>query len=129
VAELFGSALENMVKISGMNPEQAQVFGKINYWTGIWIYTADAIDDCLTDALKKRYNPILAGCADPALDVLRSRKDELLGILKVCRQNLIDLADLYTTGEDRVFLHNLFSQRMPGMTYLYLGVDKNVLES
>lgn len=129
VAEMFGNALKNMVIVRDMESTQAEIFAQINYWTGIWIYTVDAISDCYMDALKKQYNPILAGTAKPVAIVLESRKEELTDILKLCRKNLLDLSDLYTNGENRVMLRNLFSQKLSGIVCLNLGVEKDVLES
>lgn len=129
VAEMFGNTLKNMVVVSGMESTQAEIFAQINYWTGIWIYTVDAVADCYMDAFKKRYNPILAGTSKPVAMVLESRKDELLGILKLCRKNLLDLSDLYINGENRLLLRNLFSQKLSGIVCMNLGVEKDVLES
>lgn len=127
VAALFGQLLKDMVKPPFVFETDENVFSGINYWTGVWIYTMDAILDCLGDGLKKRYNPILAGLSGSPLTILRSRKQELLDILRTCRENILLLLDMYPTHENAALLRSLFSGELPGIVCVYLEVEKDEL--
>lgn len=127
VAALFGALLRDMVKPPFVIPSDEYAFCEINYWTGVWIYTMDAILDCLTDGLRKRYNPILAGLEGLPLDILRSRKQELLDILRACRENILLLLDMYPTYENGDLLRSLFSGELPKIVCIYLEVEKDEL--
>lgn len=129
VASLFGFALKNIVAPQTLSVEDTQIFAEINYWMGIWIYTMDAISDCLNDGLKNRYNPILSGLEGSPLFLLRARKTELIDILKMCRTNIIDLVNLYSVSEYRDLLINLFDGDLPQIVCLFLEVEKDVLKS
>lgn len=113
VAALFGKLLERMVKPVFLCDEDEDVFSRINYWTGVWIYTVDAISDCCSDSLKGRYNPITAGFDGDAVTVMRKRKDELTGILRSCRANILQLLELYPAYRDRDVLIALFNTPLP----------------
>lgn len=127
VASLFGQLLKDMVKPPFADSADEDVFSGINYWTGVWIYTVDAILDSMGDGLKKRYNPILAGLKGTAPDILRSRKQELLDILRTCRENILLLLDLYPTYENGELLRSLFSGELPKIVCIYLEVEKDEL--
>ena len=129
VASLFGTALKKIVTPPTMDQEEKTVFSEINYWVGVWIYTMDAILDCLNDGLKKRYNPIIAGLNGSPLFLLRSRKEELIDILKTSRKNILDLVSLYSDFEHRELILNLFAGDLDRIVCLYLGVEKNVLKT
>lgn len=129
VAKLFGELLKAMVKPPFTDAIDADVFSAINYWTGIWIYTMDAILDCLGDGLKGRYNPILAGTEGVPLVVLRTRKQELLDILRTCRQNILMLLDTCPTYQNGELLRSLFSGDLPKLVCIYLEVEKDELNS
>ncbi len=108
VAERFGALMQIMVAPPLLSDADQDVFGRINYWMGIWIYTADALDDCVADYMKKRYNPILAGTGMDPFDAAAFRRDELTRILDDCRQNLHDLILLLRPGEQQELLLRLF---------------------
>lgn len=127
VARLFGQLLQDMVKPGIATQTDEEVFSGINYWAGIWIYTIDAIADCLSDGYKKRYNPILAGYQGTPLRILRSRKQELLDILFLCRQNILLLLELYPTYDNARLLRQLFEGELPKIVCMYLEVEKNEL--
>lgn len=127
VAAHFGRLLKDMVKPPFAHETDENAFSGINYWTGIWVYTMDAILDCLGDGLKQRYNPILAGFQGPPLTILRSRKRELLDILRTCRQNILLLLDMYPTYENAELLRSLFSGDLPKIVCVYLEVEKDEL--
>lgn len=129
VARHFGQLLKDMVKPPFADEMDADVFSAINYWTGIWVYTMDAILDCLGDGLKKQYNPILAGLEGDPLTILRSRKQELLDILGACRQNILMLLDTCPTWENGDLLRSLFSGQLPKIVCIYLEVEKDELIS
>lgn len=127
VAILFGQLLKDMVKPPFEFETDEDVFSGINYWVGIWIYTMDAIVDCLDDGIRKHYNPILAGMKGDPLTLLRSRKQELLSILRKCRENILMLLDAYPTYENGALLRKLFSGELPKIVCIYLEVEKNEL--
>ncbi len=128
VAEMFGILLEQMVYPKCIENFDRDVFSKINYWIGIWIYTMDAILDCLNDSRKHCYNPILAGLEGDPLVLLRARKKELLDILKQCRRNIYDLLNLYPMYRNEELLKNLFQGDLPKIVCLYLEVEKDELD-
>lgn len=127
VARHFGQLLRDMVKPPMLQPADEDAFSQINYWVGIWIYTMDAIVDAVGDGIKKRYNPILAGLSGVPLTVLRSRKQELLDILRRCVKNISDLLDIYPTYENAQLLRQLFSGGLSNTVCMYLEVDKDEL--
>lgn len=127
VAQLFGQLLKDMVKPPFPFASDEEVFSGINYWVGIWIYTMDAIMDCLSDGYKKHYNPILAGHRGAPLTILRSRKQELMDILRKCRQNILLLLDTYPTYENATLLRQLFGGALPKIVCVYLEVEKDEL--
>ncbi len=129
VARHFGELLKTMVKPPFQDPIDADVFSAINYWTGIWVYTMDAILDCLGDGLKGNYNPILAGTEGDPLTILRTRKQELLDILRTCRQNILTLLDACPTYQNGDLLRGLFSGDLPKIVCIYLEVEKDELNS
>lgn len=129
VASLFGNVLKKIVLPPTMCEEDKVIFSEINYWVGVWIYTMDAILDSLSDGLKKRYNPILAGLEGTPLFLLRARKTELIDILKTCRRNILHLINLYSLTEQREILINLFDGDLPEIVCIYLEVEKDVLKS
>ena len=127
VAYHFGALLRQMVKPPFPFETDEAVFSEINYWVGIWIYTMDAIVDVIDDSYKKRYNPILAGLKGDPLVVLRSRKQELLDILRSCRDNISMLLDAYPTYENAQLLRQLFSGELPKIVCMYMEVEKDEL--
>lgn len=127
VAHHFGKLLQDMVKPPFAFPEDEEVFSLINYWVGVWIYTMDAIVDVLGDGYRKRYNPILAGLDGNSLMVLRNRKEELLGILRKCIENISVLLEIYPTYENAELLRILFSGELPKIVCIYLEVEKDEL--
>lgn len=129
VAHLFGQLLKDMVKPPFVFGSDEEVFSEINYWVGIWVYTMDAIIDCLSDGMKKHYNPILAGKQGTPLGILRGRKQELLGILKKCRENILQLLEVYPTYENGQLLRHLFRGELPKIVCIYLEVEKNEIIS
>ena len=129
VASLFGQLLKDMVKPPFAFATDEDVFSEINYWTGVWIYTMDAIVDCIGDGYKKRYNPILAGLEGSPLTVLRGRKQELLSILRACKENILLLLETYPTYENGALLRSLFSGQLPKIVCLYLEVEKDELNA
>lgn len=122
VAGYFGKLLEMMVKPEFICDGDEDVFSKINYWTGVWIYTVDAVSDCVADYFRNRYNPITAGTQEDVFSVLSKRKEELLGILKKCRENILQLLELYPTYRNRDMLTELFSGPLPKLVCLNLEV-------
>lgn len=126
-AQLFGMLLRTMVNPPQMSDADLDIFAEINYWVGIWIYTADAVADCMSDSRKKRYNPILAGIDADAATVLRVRKKEILDIFKQCRTNLLMLLEMCPVYENKELLIRLFSQDLPKIIRMYLEVEKNEL--
>ncbi len=127
IAQHFGRLLRDMVKPPLVFPEDEGPFSMINYWVGIWIYTMDAIVDVIGDGFKKRYNPILAGLKGDPLTILRSRKQELLDILRDCTGNISALLDTYPTYENAELLRILFSGSLPKIVCIYLEVEKDEL--
>lgn len=127
VASLFGTLLQNMVKPPFVLEEDEEPFSLINYWVGVWIYTVDAIVDALGDGFKKHYNPILSGLKGNPLMLLRSRKQELLGILRTCVENISHLLKIYPTYENAELLQQLFSGELPRIVCIYLEVEKDEL--
>lgn len=125
VAELFGVLMEQIINPTGLNNFDGEVFSKINYWIGIWIYTMDAILDCLKDAKNKNYNPILAGLEGDSLFILRERKIELIDILVKCRTNISNLLELYPVYRNKELLKNLFEGDLPKIVYMYLEVESD----
>ncbi len=125
VAALFGKLLENMVKPDFLCDEDEDVFSKINYWTGVWIYTVDAVNDCAADSIKKRYNPITAGFEGDALSIMKARKEEVLGILKKSRSNILQLLELYPTYRNRDVLTGLFNTPLPKLICMNLEVKED----
>ena len=128
VASLFGCVLKKMVYPPHLSDSDKVIFSEFNYWVGVWIYTMDAILDCLNDGLKNKYNPILAGLNGSPLFLLRTRKKELIDVLRVCRTNILDLINLYSCVEQREMLINLFDGDLPKIVCLYLEVEKDVLK-
>ena len=61
------------------------------------------------------------------LTILRSRKQELLDILRTCRENILLLLDMYPTYENAALLRSLFSGELPGIVCVYLEVEKDEL--
>ena len=112
-AERFGAMMEFAVTPPGMEGLTLDIFSRINYWLGVWIYTVDALQDCMADHRKKRYNPILAGTGAHPADAVAARREELLEILRACRQNLRDLVLLLNVGERQELLLKLFDLRLP----------------
>lgn len=129
VAEKFGMLLQRMVKPKFESDIDEDVFSKINYWTGIWIYTMDAINDCIKDQKKGNYNPITAGLEGNALLIMRLRKQELLDILKTSRSKVLELLDLYPVYENAELIRNLFKAKLPKLVCLYLEVEKDELDA
>ncbi len=127
VAEKFGVLLEQMVRPSFENELDEDIFLKINYWTGIWIYTMDAILDCVSDYYKNNYNPITAGLNGNPLQIMRARKEEILKILKSCKENVTNLIELYPTFDEIGLLKELFSFKLPKTACLYLEVKEDEL--
>ena len=127
VAHLFGKLLQNMVKPPFAFDSDESTFSLINYWVGVWIYTVDAIVDVLSDGIKKHYNPILAGLKGSALQTLRSRKEELLEILRNCVENINLLLEIYPTYENAQLLQLVFRGELPKIVCLYLEVEKDEL--
>lgn len=127
ISEKFGILLENMVKPTFNNEIDQDTFLKINYWIGIWIYTIDAVIDCVSDYYKKNYNPITAGINGNPLQILRIRKQEILSILRNCKDNVIDLIKLYPTFDDVGLIEGLFSFKLPKVVCLYLEVKEDEL--
>ena len=127
VSEKFGKCLELMVKPKFLSDIDEDTFSKINYWVGIWIYTIDAVLDCVSDHKKKNYNPITAGLDDDPLFLMRARKNEILDILKLCRKNILALIDLYPVYKNQDLIKNLFLLELPKIVCLYLEVDKDEL--
>ena len=127
VAHRFGLLLRDMVKPPFTLKSDEDAFSQINYWVGIWIYTMDAIVDAVGDGIKKHYNPILAGLQGDPLKVLRTRKRELLGILRRCVKNISDLLDIYPTYENAELLRQLFSGGLSKTVCMYLEVEKDEL--
>jgi len=125
VAHLFGRLLRDMVKPPFLFEGDEGSFSLINYWVGVWIYTMDAIVDALRDGYKKRYNPILSGLRGNPLTILRSRKQELLDILRKCTENISVLLDTYPTYENAALLRQLFSGQLPRIVCIYLEVEKD----
>lgn len=127
VSHLFGKLLQNMVKPPFALDSDESTFSLINYWVGVWIYTVDAIVDVLSDGIKKHYNPILAGLKGSALQTLRSRKEELLEILRNCVENINLLLEIYPTYENAQLLRLVFRGELPKIVCLYLEVEKDEL--
>lgn len=127
VAHHFGQLLKEMIKPPFVFESDEEVFSEINYWVGVWVYTMDAIIDCLGDGLKKHYNPILAGKQGPPLRILRERKEELLDILRKCRENILLLLEAYPTYANEQLLRKLFSGELPKIVCIYLEVEKDEL--
>lgn len=127
VAALFGRLLEKMVKPEFDCDGDEDVFSKINYWTGIWIYTVDAITDCPFDWIKKRYNPILAGTDGDAFTVMSARREELIGILIKCRSNILQLLELYPAYRNKDVLIALFNTPLPKIVCKNLEVKEDEL--
>lgn len=127
VAHHFGALLREMVKPPFLFETDEGVFSEINYWVGVWIYTMDAIVDVIGDSYKKHYNPILSGLHGNPLTVLRSRKQELLDILRSCRDNISTLLDAYPTYENAALLRQLFSGELPKIVCMYMEVEKDEL--
>lgn len=127
VAHLFGKLLQNMVKPPFEFESDEGTFSLINYWVGVWIYTVDAIMDVIGDGFKKHYNPILAGLKGTPVQVLRSRKQELLDILRACVENITQLLEIYPTYENADLLRLVFSGELPKIVCIYLEVEKDEL--
>lgn len=125
ISEKFGILLENMVRPTFNNEIDEDIFLKINYWIGIWIYTIDAILDCTADYYKKNYNPITAGIDGNPLLILRARKNEILSILKNCKNNVTDLIKLYPTFDKTGLLQGLFTLKLPKAACVYLEVKED----
>lgn len=127
ISEKFGILLENMVKPTFNNKIDEDTFLKINYWIGIWIYTIDAIIDCVSDYYKKNYNPITAGINGNPLQILRFRKKEILNILSNCKNNVTDLIKLYPTFDNISLIEGIFSFKLPKVVCWYLEVKEDEL--
>ncbi len=129
VSHLFGSFLEEAIKPIGLSEADSAIFSKINYWMGVWIYTVDAIMDCISDGYKKRYNPILAGLSGDSLFILRFRKNELIGLLKKSRKSILELIELFPENKEKLLLKHLFDCNLPKIAYIYLGIEGDVFDT
>ncbi len=125
VAQQFGSLLQYMIAPPLLPDLDRDIFSRMNYWMGVWIYTADAMEDCFSDYRKHRYNPILAGTNAHPIDVAQDRREELLDIYTQCKSNLQDLACLYATTGQKELLQRLFDLELPFISRKLLGVKKN----
>lgn len=124
-ANLFACLLQQLVKPPFENDGDEDVFSAINYWMGLWIYTMDAILDCVSDHFRKNYNPILAGLTGDPIDILKSRSSELLKILCDCKTNILALLDMYPCFRHGDLLRKLFMSELPKFVSRYLEVHKN----
>lgn len=124
VAQQFGTLLQYMVSPPQVQSLDLDIFSRINYWMGIWIYTADALEDCLKDYYKKQYNPILAGTNAHPFNALPARKEELTQIFDICRTNLHDLVLLLNTQPElQTLLLRLFDLELPYRVRNVLGIN------
>jgi len=100
LAHNFGNIL---AEIFAYNDEE--LLRQIGYYTGVWVYIIDAIDDYIDDVKKKRYN-----CLKHHFEKCRHDKRQFeyeLSILKVSLENYLAILSDYIRGYNNSILNNI----------------------
>jgi len=100
LAHNFGNIL---AEIFAYNDEE--LLRQIGYYTGVWVYIIDAIDDYIDDVKKKRYN-----CLKHHFEKCRHDKRQFeyeLSILKVSLENYLAILSDYIKGYNNSILNNI----------------------
>lgn len=87
---------------------------QIGYYTGVWVYIIDAIDDYIDDVKKKRYN-----CLKHYFEKCRQNKrlfEYELSILKISLENYLAILSNYVKGYNNSILNNIVQVGMYSKT-------------
>lgn len=109
LAHNFGDIL---AEIFAYNDEE--LLRQIGYYTGVWVYIIDAIDDYIDDVKKKRYN-----CLKHHFEKCRHDKrlfEYELNILKVSLGNYLAILSDYIKGYNNSILNNIVQVGMYSKT-------------
>lgn len=109
LAHNFGNIL---AEIFAYNDQE--LLKQIGYYTGVWVYIIDAIDDYIDDVKKKRYN-----CLKYHFEKCRQDKrlfEYELSILKVSLENYLAILSDYIKGYNNSILDNIVQVGMYSKT-------------
>ncbi len=109
----FASMLETLMGDCLDEALDSQIFMKLCYWTGVWIYIVDACLDLKKDCKTGKYNPILAGSGLDAEMAARQRRDEVADILMRSRSAVFHLLELLTCCRNKELICSIFEHSLP----------------
>lgn len=104
-AEPFAKLMEEVFEYPGFQQEVSQIFRRIGYHLGKWIYLIDAFDDMEEDLKNKSFNPLLSQFEyDPGKDKAEDMKDRIRE--RVERNLMIYLAEIAKACSQLKFIKN-----------------------
>lgn len=112
-AEPFASMLAEIMRSCVDDALDREVYARLCYELGAWIYIVDAIADLRQDALDGAYNPILAGREGGAETIFQERKQELAAWLGERKRTMHELLLLLGCAKNRAMIDGLFTYMLP----------------
>ena len=109
----FGLMLEELTGTIYKNEIDSEIYAKIMYWTGIWIFVVDACLDYSKDMKKKKYNPIIVGMVGEEKSIIKERREEILDLLMHCKNSILDLIELLTLHKNKELIVSIVEHDLP----------------
>ncbi len=111
LADVFGDLTGRLFEIApGIS--EPQLYYKLGYWIGRWIYIADAALDISEDEKKKRFNPFIRNNHSSAKEAIERYDKEITNELFKAHDCVVDILKLVDTSEDAKEIINIISFAM-----------------
>lgn len=128
IADQFGKLTGKLFEMApGL--DEPEVYNKLGYWLGRWIYIADAATDIRQDLKKKRFNPFIVEKQMSLKEVIGKYEKEITAELfkaHDCVVDLLKLIDNYKETEKTVNIISFAMEATEGNIFRLQEEIKNV---